>query len=108
MTRSLPGVRSGLGDGELVALFADADFDGVAVDDLAFQELPGERVADGGLDEAAERAGAVDRVEAAVGEPRFGGVADGELEAAGLHAVLEEPQLDFDDRLQVVVLERVE
>ena len=48
---------------------ADVHGDRAAVDDLAADQQPGQRVADGGLDQPAQRPGAVRRVVAGVGQP---------------------------------------
>ena len=53
------------------------DRDLLAVGDLAADQHPRQRVADGGLDEPAQRAGAVRRVVAGGGQPGARGVGDG-------------------------------
>src|SRR3546814_15139989 len=73
-------------DGEAVGASGDADR--VAVADLAFQNQAGQGVLQLALDDALQRAGAVDRIVALVGEPHLGLVVELQRDlAVGQHRV---------------------
>ena len=84
------------------------DAHGGAVDDLAAEQHPGQRVADRRLDQAAQRPGAVRRVVAGVGQPLARGVGDLDVDPPGRQPLLEQRELEVDDVRQVVLRERVE
>ena len=66
------------------------DADLATVGDLAADQEPGQPVTDGGLDQAAQRPGAVRRVVAGLGEPGTCGVGDLDRDPADSEAVLEQ------------------
>ena len=57
---------------EALAAIGDVDMDGIAVNDVTGQQLLGQLVTDGLLNGAAQRAGTVGRVIAAIREPGLG------------------------------------
>src|SRR5690606_9974331 len=92
------GAPSGA-DHQVVAVLADAHVDGVAVLDLTGEQLLGELVADGLLDQATQRTCTVLRVVAAHRQPEPGGTGDVQRQSPRRHAVGELVELDVDDLL---------
>src|SRR4051812_25338050 len=89
---------------EIAVLGVDAD--GVAFGEVALEEPKRERVLDQPLDRALQRASAIGRVPAGLREHLFRSVGDLEVEAALGQPLAQAPQLQLDDRADLVARER--
>ena len=76
--------------------------------DLPGQQFPRDRVDQVLLDHAFQRAGAIDRVVAAVGDPGEGGVVEGQGQVAVGQQFFEAAQLDTDDAGHLFAAEAAE
>ena len=74
ITERYSGASAGRSQSQLAVVDVDGDL--ATVGDLAADQQPGQPVADGGLDQAAQRPGAVRRVVAGLGQPGARGVGD--------------------------------
>src|SRR3954452_17944310 len=75
----------------------DVDGDLAPVGDLATDQLPRERIADGALDQTAERPRAVRRVVTGLGQPGSCGVGGVDADPAYGEPLLQQRQLQVDD-----------
>ncbi len=90
------------------AIVGDIDADLVTVAHLAAEQLAGELVAHRGLYQAAQRPCPVHRVESALGEPTAGVVTHLQAQPAVGEAGTQPVELQADDRLQGLDLQRLE
>src|SRR5262245_2895927 len=86
----------------------EVDADRVAFGELALEEPQRQRVLDEALDCALQRAGAVGRVPAGLGEVLLGGVGQLEAQAALGEAVAEPRQLELHDLADLLPRQRLE
>ena len=80
----------------------------LAIDHFAFQNLDGQRVGNAMLDHPFERAGAKGGIIAFLDDQIFGLFGQRKGDVAALEQLAQAAQLDFDNRLQLLLVQRME